>query len=93
MSLFPVLENDEVVVHYDPVTKQYRLLVFGDAFVNEYWFDEYKGDTISYYCDGTACDGCSDGVSSFCCHTTDIRHAVDFEEVEPGKFIQKGECL
>ena len=43
----PVLDSDgidDILVHYDPDTKRYRVMVMGDAFNNQYWFDEYKED-------------------------------------------------
>ena len=45
---------------------------------------------ILYICDRKACDNCSD----MCKHTTDIRHAVNFEQyhadgVEAGDFWEK----
>ena len=48
MSLFPISESDDFVVHYDPVSKQYRVIVFKDGhFLDEFWFDEYKEEDYS----------------------------------------------
>lgn len=45
MSLFPVADSENFVVHYDPVVKQYRVTAFKDGhFWEEFWFDEYKED-------------------------------------------------
>lgn len=47
-----------------------------------------KENTVAYLCDGKACDrGCSSS-AGFCFHTTDICHAVNFEEVSPGRFME-----
>ena len=43
---------------------------------------------VAYICDQERCENCS-AETGFCYHTTDIRHAVNFEEVEPGKFMEK----
>jgi len=42
---------------------------------------------IVYLCDRDACDGCP---NFECKHTYDISHAINFEEVEPGKYMEKG---
>lgn len=43
MSLFPISESEDFVVHYDPMKGMYRVTVFNDGhFWDEYWFDEYK---------------------------------------------------
>lgn len=48
-----------------------------------------REETVAYICDGNACEkGCSSG-EGFCFHTTDVRHAVNFKEVSPGKFIEE----
>ena len=47
-----------------------------------------REETVAYICDGEACEkGCSSG-AGFCFHTTDVRHAVNFKEVSPGKFME-----
>lgn len=50
--------------------------------------DEEKA-SVAYLCDRHACDKCVNTHETLCCHTTDIRHALDFEERAPGKFMQK----
>lgn len=48
---------------------------------------------VAYLCDGKACEVCpNDNGYRLCRRTTDIRHAVDFEEISPGKFMQKEVC-
>lgn len=43
MSLFPISESDDFVVHYDPMKGMYRVTVFNDGhFWDEYWFDAYE---------------------------------------------------
>ena len=42
---------------------------------------------IVYLCDRDACDKCP---NLECKHTYDISHAINFEEVEPGKYMEKG---
>lgn len=43
MSLFPISESDDFVVHYDPMRGMYRVTVFNDGhFWDEYWFDAYE---------------------------------------------------
>lgn len=43
MSLFPICESDDFVVHYDPMRGIYRVTVFNDGhFWDEYWFDAYE---------------------------------------------------
>ena len=44
------------------------------------------GDIV-YVCDGGACENC--GID--CNHTHDIRHAKNFTEVAPGKFMENYE--
>lgn len=44
---------------------------------------------VAYICDEKACESCRKDNNRYCYHTTDIRHAKNFEEVEPGKFIEK----
>lgn len=44
--------------------------------------------SIAYVCDEKACEECYDGEHRYCYHTCDIRHAKNFMEVEPGKFIE-----
>ncbi len=46
MSLFPIFENHELVVHYDPVQGAYRAVVFGNTSANEYWFDAFKDEQV-----------------------------------------------
>ena len=45
-------------------------------------------DEIAYVCDGMACDECGIFGERECYHTTDIRHAKNFTEIEPGKFME-----
>lgn len=45
--------------------------------------------TVAYLCDGKACGECLTGDARYCHHTFDIRHAVNFTEIEPGKFMEK----
>jgi hypothetical protein len=43
VSLFPISESDDFVVHYDPMRGMYRVTVFNDGhFWDEYWFDAYE---------------------------------------------------
>lgn len=43
MSLLPISESDDFVVHYDPMKGMYRVTVFNDGhFWDEYWFDAYE---------------------------------------------------
>ena len=48
--------------------------------------------TVAYLCDGKACDKCCNSYEVLCCHTTDIRHAIDFEERAPSKYMQIEVC-
>ena len=43
---------------------------------------------IAYICDKKQCEYCS-ADAGFCYHTTDIRHAVNVKELEPGKFMEE----
>jgi hypothetical protein len=45
--------------------------------------------SVAYLCDEKACPECPNGRETLCCHTTDIRHAIDFREVAPGRYMQK----
>lgn len=45
--------------------------------------------SVAYICDEKACEHCIQDESRYCYHTTDIKHAVNFEEVGPGKYIEK----
>lgn len=45
--------------------------------------------SVTYICDGKACEHCIQGENRYCYHTTDIKHAVNFEEVGPGKYMEK----
>lgn len=48
MSLLPVSESDNFVVHYDPMRGMYRVTVFNDGhFLDEYWFDAYEEIELS----------------------------------------------
>jgi hypothetical protein len=48
MSYFPVSESDNFVVHYDPMSGMYRVIVFNDGhFWDEYWFDAYEDKELS----------------------------------------------
>ena len=48
MSLFPIADTENFVVHYDPIVRQYRVTVFNDGhFWDEFWFDEYKEEEVS----------------------------------------------
>ena len=44
---------------------------------------------VAYKCDAKACRTCQIGEARYCYHTTDIRHAENFVEVEPGKYMEK----
>lgn len=47
MSLFPISESDDFVVHYDPMKGMYRVTVFNDGhFWDEYWFDAYEDKEV-----------------------------------------------
>ena len=45
--------------------------------------------SVAYICDEKACEHCIHGEARYCHHTTDIKHAVNFEEVAPGKYMEK----
>ena len=48
MSLFPISESDDFVVHYDPMRGMYRVTVFNDGhFLDEYWFDAYEEKEVT----------------------------------------------
>ena len=48
MSLFPISESDDFVVHYDPMMGMYRVTVFNDGhFWDEYWFDAYEEKEVT----------------------------------------------
>ena len=48
MSLYPISESDDFVVHYDPMKGMYRVTVFNDGhFWDEYWFDAYEDKEIN----------------------------------------------
>ena len=48
MSLFPVSESDDFVVHYDPMKGMYRVTVFNNGhFYDEHWFDAYEDKELS----------------------------------------------
>lgn len=42
---------------------------------------------VAYLCDGKACKDCN-GLSKYCAHTTDVSHAVNFNEVEPDRYME-----
>lgn len=44
---------------------------------------------VHYLCDGKACEGCKDGANPDCTHTTDIRHAANFEFVATDLYAEK----
>lgn len=51
-----------------------------------------KGPDVAYICDGQGCDahcGLTGFEHEYCKHTCDISHAVNFEQVEPGKWMEK----
>lgn len=45
---------------------------------------------VAYLCDGKACKECTafSKFSKYCAHTTDVAHAVNFEEVEPDRYME-----
>ena len=45
--------------------------------------------SVAYICDEKVCESCRKDDSRYCHHTTDIKHAVNFEEVGPGKYMEK----
>jgi hypothetical protein len=45
-------------------------------------------DSVAYVCDEKQCSNCGELLMRDCYHTTDIRHAKNFVEVEPGKFME-----
>ncbi len=48
MSLFPISESEDFVVHYDPMRGMYRVTVFNDGhFWDEYWFDAYEDKELA----------------------------------------------
>lgn len=48
MSLFPISESDDFVVHYDPMKGMYRVTVFNDGhFWDDYWFDAYEEKEVT----------------------------------------------
>lgn len=70
-----------------------------DVGMNDYykWLIELDKDsiereigeyTVAYICDQKQCENCS-AEHGFCEHTTDIRHATNFEEVTPGKWMEE----
>lgn len=42
---------------------------------------------VAYLCDGKACKRCNKRVSH-CTHTTDIKHAINFDEVGADRFME-----
>lgn len=42
---------------------------------------------VAYLCDGKACEDCNKG-GSYCTHTTDIKHAINFNELDADHFIE-----
>ena len=47
---------------------------------------------VEYICDGQGCDsrcGLAGFAHVYCKHTCDISHAANFEQVEPGKWMEK----
>ena len=54
---------------------------------------EKEGPDVAYICDGKACaeGSCRDGLHDviLCRHTCDISHALNFEQVAPGKYMEK----
>ena len=60
-----------------------------DALVNTGVVLRANPDVI-YICDEEACEECQiDGDGRYCYHTSDIRHATNFEEVSPGCWAEK----
>lgn len=47
---------------------------------------------IAYLCDGEACEDCNEKVS-YCTHTTDIKHAINFDELDADHFIEVPEPI
>ena len=45
-------------------------------------------DNIAFVCDEKQCGNCDATSVRDCYHTTDIHHAKNFVEVEPGKFME-----
>lgn len=62
-----------------------------------YWWcskgdtDEDTTESIAYVCDEKACEECGSNTCGECYHTTDIRHAKNFTEIGPCKFIENME--
>lgn len=51
-----------------------------------------EGPDVAYICDGQGCDarcGLTGVYHEFCKHTCDISHAVNFEQIAPGKWMEK----
>lgn len=47
---------------------------------------------IVYICDEETCEECEADNEGRCCyHTSDIHHAINFEEIAPGKFMEKND--
>jgi hypothetical protein len=42
---------------------------------------------VAYLCDGEACKRCNKRVSH-CTHTTDIKHAINFDELNDDRFME-----
>ena len=42
---------------------------------------------VAYLCDGEACKRCNKRVSH-CTHTTDIKHAINFDELSDDRFME-----
>ena len=41
-------------------------------------------EKVAYICDGKACPNKPDGCQNICVHTTDVRHAVNFDLMDDG---------
>lgn len=51
--------------------------------------DKIEGVDVVYLCDGAGCDAVCGLRSEYCKHTHEISHAINFEEVAPGKWAEK----
>ena len=58
-----------------------------DSFLFRCWQLGWIGQEVAYICDRKQCADCGD--DGFCGHTTDIHHAVNFEEIAPGMYMEK----
>lgn len=68
----------------------FSLILWCVLFICEYRNSKKESKTmVAYICDEKACESCPTGDARYCYHTLDIKHAANFEEVEPGKYIEK----